>query len=187
MSRPTPTTANAMEAWSELAMKNDRTDAAVNNLLEEIAGSKYLTGEQDDDPIYHTIENLTDMERRVFLDGCEEIREQEAAAQKIRIRKLEARVERIMMLEAQERYRLPDASTPEQLELDGFTVIRYGREIITIGYRYDSKNPKNGYYAAVFLFEEDDKRDVDDTVELEWVSTKQYADEGNAIKAAFER
>ena len=69
-----PTTENAFEAWAELAYKNSKTDLAVNNLLEEIAGSKYLTDDDDDDPIYTTIQNLTNAERRSFLQGCEKIR-----------------------------------------------------------------------------------------------------------------
>ncbi|WP_026664845.1 hypothetical protein [Butyrivibrio sp. FC2001] len=69
-----PTTQSALEAWEELAFKNMRTDSAVNDLLEEIAGSKYLTSEEDDDPIWTTIRNLTNSERRRFLKGCERIR-----------------------------------------------------------------------------------------------------------------
>ena len=74
MSKGRPTPKRAIEAWAELAFMNGRTDAAVNDLLEEIAGSKYLTSEQDDDPIWHTITNLTNSERRRFLAGCDRIR-----------------------------------------------------------------------------------------------------------------
>ena len=69
-----PTTENALNAWEELAYLNGRTDSAVNDLLEEIAGDKYLTFEEDDDPIYMTIHNLTNAERRRFLEGCKEIK-----------------------------------------------------------------------------------------------------------------
>ncbi len=69
------TVENAMEAWAELAFLNGRTDAKVNDLLEEIAGEKYI--EDEDDPIYLTIRNLTNAERRRFLEGCDAIMEVE--------------------------------------------------------------------------------------------------------------
>ena len=72
--RMKPTTENALNAWAELAFKDMRTDSAVNDLLEKIAGSKYLTSEEDDDPIWTTINNLTNAERRRFLKGCERIK-----------------------------------------------------------------------------------------------------------------
>lgn len=75
MSKKQATAEKAMEAWEELAFLNTRTDYKVNDLLEKIAGSKYLTSEADpDDPIYHTILNLTTSERREFLKGCERIK-----------------------------------------------------------------------------------------------------------------
>ena len=77
MTKIAATVENAMEAWCELAFKNMKTDGEVNDLLEEIAGSKYLTSEDSDDPIYHTILNLTNSERRAFLKGCERIKAEE--------------------------------------------------------------------------------------------------------------
>lgn len=61
----------ALDRWAELAFKNGRTDRAVNNLLEEIAGSKYV--EDGDDPIVETIQNLTDDELDEFIDECDDI------------------------------------------------------------------------------------------------------------------
>ena len=71
------TVKNAMDAWEELAVSEtatQETDFAVNDLLEEIAGAKYMYFENDDDPIYTTIKNLTNAERRRFLAGCDKIR-----------------------------------------------------------------------------------------------------------------
>ena len=61
----------AMAAWEELAYINSRTDSMVNDLLEEIAGSKY-----DDDSVYATMENLSEEERGSFLEGCKKIKNQ---------------------------------------------------------------------------------------------------------------
>jgi hypothetical protein len=69
----------AMEAWEKLAFKNDKTDSAVNDLLEKIAGDKYIT--EGDDPIVETIESLTSEEVAAFLKGCEEIEKQDAYRQ----------------------------------------------------------------------------------------------------------
>lgn len=73
------TVENAMDAWQELAASETatmETDFAVNDLLEEIAGSKYMDLDDDPDPIYTTIKNLTNAERRRFLIGCEQIKKE---------------------------------------------------------------------------------------------------------------
>lgn len=69
-----PTADKAMEAWQELAFLNGKTDAAVNDLLEKVAGAKYKDSAYDSDPIYHTIQELSFEERRRFLAGCDRIR-----------------------------------------------------------------------------------------------------------------
>lgn len=74
-----PTVENAMDAWQELAASETatwETDFAVNDLLEEIAGGKYMDLDDDPDPIYTTIKNLTNAERRRFLIGCEQIKKE---------------------------------------------------------------------------------------------------------------
>lgn len=63
----------ALEAWSELAFRNAKTDGQVNDLLEDIAGEKYLTSDESDDPIWETICSLTDEEIEIFMTGCKEI------------------------------------------------------------------------------------------------------------------
>lgn len=60
----------AMEAWWELASANTKTDIAVNDWLEEVAGDKYFDGPNG---IWTTIINLTNSECRRFLTGCQMI------------------------------------------------------------------------------------------------------------------
>jgi len=64
----------ALEIWGVLACYNSKTDLMVNDLLEEIAGEKYVV--DDDDPIYTTIKNLSEEERQAFIEGCEKIKTQ---------------------------------------------------------------------------------------------------------------
>ena len=63
----------ALDRWAELAGRNMKTDLQVNNLLEEIAGSKYI--EDGDDPIWETIQSLSDDELEEFIDECDDIDE----------------------------------------------------------------------------------------------------------------
>ncbi len=67
----------ALEKWEALAYKNGWTDALVNDLLEDIAGDKYRTSENSDDPIWETIQALDDKEIEEFLRGCEDIERKE--------------------------------------------------------------------------------------------------------------
>ena len=68
-----PTREQAMAVWSDGTEINTRTDFETNDLLEEIAGKRYDIYEQDDDPIYTIIGNLTASERRRFIKGVRQI------------------------------------------------------------------------------------------------------------------
>ena len=63
----------ALDRWAELACYNGATDAAVNDLLEEIAGEKYEKYEDYEDPIWEIIRSLSDEELDEFIDGCDYI------------------------------------------------------------------------------------------------------------------
>lgn len=69
----------AIEAWSELAFRNAKTDSQVNDLLEYVAGNKYLTSDDSEDPIWDTICRLNDGELELFMIGCNEIDKADAA------------------------------------------------------------------------------------------------------------
>lgn len=67
----------ALDAWEYGAISdkaNSRTDGLTNDLLETIAGKRYMTDfNSDPDPIYTTIGNLTASERRRFIKGVHKI------------------------------------------------------------------------------------------------------------------
>lgn len=63
----------AMNEWCRLAFENARTDAEVNDLLQEIAGDKYDDYEELDDPIWTIINRLDNAELFDFLERCEAI------------------------------------------------------------------------------------------------------------------
>jgi hypothetical protein len=66
----------ALGWWSYLACSDIATldtDYAVNDLLEDVADTKYLTTDDDDNPIYNTIQSLDFDELRTFIKGCIEI------------------------------------------------------------------------------------------------------------------
>ena len=71
---------DAIIEWCRCIEINARADFAVNELLEDICrkyGKKYLSLHEDDDPIYHTLCNLTNAQRREFIRGAQAIAEKE--------------------------------------------------------------------------------------------------------------
>ncbi len=69
----------ALKAWWECVELGAKQDMKVNNLLMRICwdnGITYLYGDEhdnDDDPIWHTICNLTNSQRREFIKECKRI------------------------------------------------------------------------------------------------------------------
>ena len=63
----------AMDIWCKGSYLNARTDYLTNQLLENIAGTRYNVYFSDDDPIYTIIGNLTNSERRKFIKGVQKI------------------------------------------------------------------------------------------------------------------
>lgn len=64
----------AYTIWYNCVYMNNTADAACNDLLEDIckqSGKSYYNIEED--PIYYTIFNLTNSQRRRFIKGCEKI------------------------------------------------------------------------------------------------------------------
>ena len=70
----------AIEAWWECVELGAKQDMEVNDLLMRICQKNnitYLYGDEhdnDEDPIWHTICNLTNSLRREFIKGCRLIR-----------------------------------------------------------------------------------------------------------------
>ena len=77
-------------------------------------------------------------------------------------------------------YRLQEESTPENLERDWSTVIRFGHKILLAGYYYSG--PKaNSYFAAVYEFTTAD-RTCEGGIRLTAISDEHFEDAGHALQ-----
>ena len=81
-------------------------------------------------------------------------------------------------------YRLPEKSTPEQLEVSGLKTIDYGCETICLGYYYSPDG--KSYYAATYAFTGKGKHTCEDECILKYITPERYEDEGHALKAEIQ-
>ena len=87
------------------------------------------------------------------------------------------------MIELATEYRLPLKSTPEDMEADWETVLRYGNRVLLAGHWY---NPDGkSWIAAVYEFLDDDATGVEDFIGIREISTERFKDEGHAISWAI--
>ena len=82
------------------------------------------------------------------------------------------------MIEAAKKYRVPEVSTPEELECMGFKTIAFGTETICVGYYYAPH--ADSYYTAVYDFTGKDHT-CEGECRLKFVSPTQFEDEGHAF------
>ena len=88
------------------------------------------------------------------------------------------------MIELATEYRLPLKSTPEDLERDWETVLRYGDRILLAGHWY---NPDGkSWIAAVYEFLDDDATDSEDFIGICEVAEERFTDNGHAIAWAIQ-
>ena len=88
------------------------------------------------------------------------------------------------MIELAKEYRLPLKSTPEDLECDWETVLRYGDRILLAGHWY---NPDGkSWIAAVYEFLNDGARDSEDFIGIREVAEERFTDNGHAIAWAIQ-
>lgn len=81
-------------------------------------------------------------------------------------------------------YRLPLKSTPEDLERDWETVLRYGNRILLAGHWY---NPDGkSWIAAVYEFLDDNETSAEDFIGIREVSAERFTDNGHAIAWAIQ-
>ena len=84
-------------------------------------------------------------------------------------------------------YRLPMASTPENLETQFFTdmavFLTYGDRILMSGYWYSGRN-RASYSGAVYEFTTDD-HSIEGAIRLAAVSDQMFIDNGHAIAWAM--
>ena len=76
------------------------------------------------------------------------------------------------------RYRLPETTTPEDLECNWRTVLNFGNHVLLAGFYF--ANGKNNYFGAIFTFTTAD-HSCEGEIKLEAISTEMYPDNGSAI------
>lgn len=81
-------------------------------------------------------------------------------------------------------YRLPETTTPEELEMHWSMVLNFGTHILLAGYYYAGPG-KNNYFGAIFTFTTDDHT-YEGEIKLEKISTEMYPDNGTAIAWCIE-
>ncbi len=80
-------------------------------------------------------------------------------------------------------FRLPNPTTPEDLECRWSKTLRFGDKILLAGYYYNGKG-KPSYYGAIYEFLTDDTS-IEGTIGLRAVSGVDFEDEGHAIAWAM--
>ena len=84
-------------------------------------------------------------------------------------------------------YRLPETTTPENLETRFFTgsasFLTFGNKTLMAGYYYSGRNA-NSYFGAVYEFTTDDHT-CEGEIRLTAVSDKMFEDNGHAIAWAM--
>ncbi|MBR0456179.1 MAG: hypothetical protein IJJ01_05865 [Firmicutes bacterium] len=92
--------------------------------------------------------------------------------------------------EAMKTYRLPNPSTPEDLEMrfsgmDG-KILNFGETVLLAGYYYNGPG-KPAYFAATYEYIEDGVHDCESTIGLKTVSEVEFTDDGHAIAWAMQQ
>ena len=84
-------------------------------------------------------------------------------------------------------YRLPETTTPENLETrfftDSATILTFGNKTLMAGYYYSGRNA-NSYFGAVYEFTTDDHT-CEGEIRLTAVSNEMFKDNGHAIAWAM--
>jgi hypothetical protein len=79
--------------------------------------------------------------------------------------------------------RVPQTSTSENLECQGFKVLTFGNKILAVGYYYMGRN-KASYYGAAYTFTTDDHT-CEGNIKLEALSENFFEDDGHAFAWAM--
>ena len=86
--------------------------------------------------------------------------------------------------EAQRTYRLPNPTTPEDLECRWSKVLNFGDKVLLAGYYYRHNKPS--YFGAVYEFLTDDHT-CEGTIGLYAASKVEFEDDGHAIAWAMQQ
>ena len=88
--------------------------------------------------------------------------------------------------EGMRKYRLPNPTTPEDLECRWSKVLNFGDKVLLAGHYYNGQN-KPCYFGAVYEYLEDGKHDCESTIGLYAVSEVEFEDDGHAIAWAMQQ
>ena len=87
--------------------------------------------------------------------------------------------------EAMRTYRLPNPTTPEDLECCWSKVLTFGNRVLLAGYYYNGLN-KPSYFGAVYEHLDDD-RSCEGAIGLRAASNVEFEDDGHAIEWAMQQ
>lgn len=89
--------------------------------------------------------------------------------------------------EAMRKYRLPNPSTPDDLETRWSKVLTFGDRVLLAGHYYNGVN-KPCFFAAVYEFlDDEEKHDCESAVGLRAASEVEFEDDGHAIAWAMKQ
>ena len=88
--------------------------------------------------------------------------------------------------EGMKTYRLPNPSTPEDLEMRFSKILKFGETVLLAGYYYNGPG-KPAYFAATYEYLEDGDHDCESTIGLRAVSEVEFSDDGHAIAWAMQQ
>ena len=88
--------------------------------------------------------------------------------------------------EGTRKYRLPNPSTPEDLEMRFSKILNFGETVLLAGYYYNGPG-KPAYFAATYEYLEDGDHDCESTIGLRAVSEVEFIDDGHAIAWAMQQ
>lgn len=86
--------------------------------------------------------------------------------------------------EAMRKLRLPNPTTPEDLETRWSKVLTFGDKVIMAGYYYNGQN-RPCYFGAAYEFLDEGTHDCESTIGLKAVSEVEFEDDGHAIAWAM--
>jgi hypothetical protein len=87
--------------------------------------------------------------------------------------------------EGTRKYRLPNPTTPEDLECRWSKLLNFGDKVIIAGYYYNGKGQPS-YFGATYEFLTDDTT-CEGTIGLRAVSEVEFEDDGHAIAWAMQQ
>ena len=86
--------------------------------------------------------------------------------------------------EGMKRFRLPNPSTHEDLEMRFSKVLNFGDRVLLAGYYYNGMNEPS-WFAATYEYLEDGDHDCESTIGIRAVSGVEFEDDGHAIAWAM--